>query len=183
MALVGWETKEPAARLLHSPKCLTLLSYIVAARQDLPGLFVASHARHERVARELPGVVAAVVAAALPRWPLPPADNQTREEIEKKKEDGTCVAAGSTIANSFQPSPHGHSGHCAYLIFLLNAFHLLPFPSCDPYLIIEAPTSRKPEQMSRLPRRKCTHNPWQLSGCSRFVMQSSFYLTVVGWTL
>jgi hypothetical protein len=109
--------------------------------------------------KELPGVVAAA-AAALPRWPLPPADNQTREEIEKKKRRDLC---GSWVNNCqlFSTLPTrtlGHCSVCAYLIFLLNAFHLLPFPSCDPYLIIEAePTSRKPGQMPRLPRRKCTH--------------------------
>jgi hypothetical protein len=54
--------------------------------------------------KELPGVVAAVVAAGLPRWPLPPADNQTREEIEKEK-TGLVWQLGQQLPTLFNP-PH-----------------------------------------------------------------------------
>lgn len=148
--------------------------------------------------KELPGVVAAVVAAGLPRWPLPPADNQTREEIEKKKRRDLC---GSWVNNCqlFSTLPTrtlGHCSVCAYLIFLLNAFHLLPFPSCDPYLIIEADQPHGSRGRCHDCHGVNVHKPWQLSSlllsrrlalgrlsdCSRLVMQLSFYFAM-GWTL
>lgn len=184
-------SQPPAARLLHSPKCLTLLSYIVA-RQDLPGLFVASHARHERVAGSCCGGGSSAPSVAVA------SRRQSNTRRDRKRKDGTCVAAGSTIANSFQPSPHGHSDTvvCAYLIFLLNAFHLLPFPSCDPYLIIEADQPHGSRGRCHDCHGVNVHTPWQLSSlllsrrlalgrlsdCSRLVMQLSFYFAM-GWTL
>lgn len=93
-------SQPPAARLLHSPKCLTLLSYIVA-RQDLPGLFVASHARHERVAGSCcggGGGRAPSVAVASRR------QSNTRRDREKEK-TGLVWQLGQQLPTLFNP-PH-----------------------------------------------------------------------------